>query len=124
MTAGKSLKVISLRDNPLACDCKLQYFAEWLGNATQLASKVNIPELTCFSNTPSKATIQFQDLMAFCKTPPFLEGAQLSQLSVDSLTCSENHLESDNDQIMSQINTMFSDFNDNFTMINSSSTVS
>lgn len=62
--------------------------------------------------------------MAFCKTPPFLEGAQLYQLSVDSLTCTESHLDSDNDQIMSQVNTMYSDFNDNFTMINSSSNVS
>lgn len=58
--------------------------------------------------------------MAFCKTPPFLEGAQLSQLSVDSLTCAETHLDSDNDQIMSQVNAMFSDINENFTMINSS----
>lgn len=62
--------------------------------------------------------------MAFCKTPPFLEGAKLSQLSVDSLTCTETILENDNDQIMSQVHTMFSDFNDNFTMINSSSSVS
>lgn len=62
--------------------------------------------------------------MAYCKTPPVLEGAQLSQLSLDTLTCSETHLESDNDQIMSQINTMFSDFVDNFTMVNSSSDVS
>jgi hypothetical protein len=62
--------------------------------------------------------------MAYCKTPPFLEGAQLSQLSVETLTCSETHLENDNDQIMSQVNTMFSDFNDNFTMVNSSGNVS
>lgn len=39
-SASKNLKNLSLRDNPLACDCKLQYFAEWLGNASQLASKV------------------------------------------------------------------------------------
>lgn len=64
-----------------------------------------------------------QDLLAFCKTPPFLEGAQLSQLSVDSLTCAESHLDTDNDQIMSQVNSMFSDFSDNFTMINSSNNV-
>lgn len=61
--------------------------------------------------------------MAFCKTPPFLEGAQLSQLSIDALTCAETHLETDNDQIMSQVIAMFSDFNDNFTMVNSSCTV-
>lgn len=62
--------------------------------------------------------------MAFCKTPPFLEGAQLSQLSIDSLTCTENHLEADNDQIMSQVNTMFGEIRDNFTMVNSSVNVS
>lgn len=63
--------------------------------------------------------------MAFCKTPPFLEGAQLSNLSVDALTCAETHLESENnDQIMTQVTTMFSDFNDNFTLVNSSSNVS
>lgn len=60
--------------------------------------------------------------MAFCKTPPFLEGAQLSQLSLESLTCAETHLE-ESDQIMSQVNSMFSDFIDNFTMTNSSSNV-
>jgi hypothetical protein len=41
MSSAKSLKILSLRDNPLACDCKLTYFAEWLTNGTQLASKVN-----------------------------------------------------------------------------------
>ncbi|CRL08738.1 CLUMA_CG021227, isoform A [Clunio marinus] len=102
LNSAKNLKNISLRDNPLACDCKLQYFAEWLTSASQFDSK---------------------NLMAFCKTPPFLEGAQLSQLSIDSLTCAETHLESENDQIMFQVNSMFSDFNDNFTMINSSSSI-
>lgn len=40
MASAKSLKTLSMRDNPLACDCKLMYFAEWLSNGTQLASKV------------------------------------------------------------------------------------
>lgn len=40
MNSARNLKNLSLRDNPIACDCKLQYFAEWLGNATQLVSKV------------------------------------------------------------------------------------
>lgn len=62
-------------------------------------------------------------MMAFCKTPPFLEGAQVSQLSIDSLTCTESHLE-ENDQIMTQITGMFNDFVDNFTMVNSSHNVS
>lgn len=42
MSIAANLKNISLRDNPLACDCKLQYFAEWLTNATQLESKVRL----------------------------------------------------------------------------------
>lgn len=62
--------------------------------------------------------------MAFCKTPPVLEGAQLSQLPIESLTCTENYSEAENDEIMNQINSMFNDVSDNFTMINSSSTVS
>lgn len=54
--------------------------------------------------------------MGFCKTPPFLEGAQLSQLSVATLTCTETHLESDSDQILTQANKIFSDFADNYTL--------
>lgn len=42
MSSSKNLKILSMRDNPLACDCKLTYFAEWLANGTQIASKVNI----------------------------------------------------------------------------------
>lgn len=42
MSAAKNLKTLSMRDNPLACDCKLTYFAEWLTNGTQLAPKVKI----------------------------------------------------------------------------------
>ena len=38
-SAGE-LKNLSLKDNPLACDCKLQSFAEWLSNSTKLSSKV------------------------------------------------------------------------------------
>lgn len=78
----------------------------------------------CVIKTLLNYLFPLQDLMAFCKTPPFLEGAQLSQLSLDSLTCAETHLDSDNDQIMSQVNAMFSDINENFTMINSSNNVS
>jgi hypothetical protein len=62
--------------------------------------------------------------MAFCKTPPFLEGAELSQLSIDSLTCAESHMETDNDEIMSQVISMYNEINDNFTMINASNHVS
>lgn len=41
MNNAKNLKNLSLRDNPLSCDCKLQYFAEWLANTSQLVSKVS-----------------------------------------------------------------------------------
>jgi hypothetical protein len=41
LISAKSLKILSLRDNPLACDCKLQYFAEWLSNTTQISSNVS-----------------------------------------------------------------------------------
>lgn len=41
LNAARNLKNISLRDNPLACDCKLQYFAEWLTNSSQMVPKVS-----------------------------------------------------------------------------------
>lgn len=63
--------------------------------------------------------------MAFCKTPPFLEGAQLSQLEIEKLTCAEvSHFEQDTDEIMQQINGIYGDFLENFTIVNSSSNVS
>ena len=40
LISAKNLKILSLRDNPLACDCKLQYFAEWLSNTTQISANV------------------------------------------------------------------------------------
>lgn len=40
MNNAKNLTNLSLRDNPLSCDCKLQYFAEWFANASNLVSKV------------------------------------------------------------------------------------
>jgi hypothetical protein len=64
--------------------------------------------------------------MAFCKTPPYLEGAQLSQLDVEKLTCTEvSHLDPEgDDEVMLQINKIFNEFLDNFSLINSSSNVS
>lgn len=62
--------------------------------------------------------------MAYCKTPPFLEGASLSQIEIEKLTCTEvSHLETEDDEIMQQINNMYNDFLDNFLMMNSSSKV-
>ena len=40
MNSAKNLKNLTLRDNPLACDCKLQYFAEWLNTSSQLVPMV------------------------------------------------------------------------------------
>ena len=41
LISAKSLKILSLHDNPLACDCKRQYFAEWLSNTTpQISTNV------------------------------------------------------------------------------------
>ena len=64
-----------------------------------------------------------KDLMAYCKTPPVLEGASLFQIEIEKLTCTESHMETENDEIMQQINSMFNDFLDNFTMTNSTSKV-
>lgn len=61
--------------------------------------------------------------MAYCKTPPFLEGASLSQVEIEKLTCAESHMDMENDEIMQQINNMYNDFLDNFTMTNSSNKV-
>ena len=61
--------------------------------------------------------------MAFCKTPPFLEGASLSQIEIEKLTCTEVSHDTDGDEILQQINNMYSDILDNFTMMNSSSKV-
>lgn len=61
--------------------------------------------------------------MAYCKTPPFLEGASLSQIEIEKLTCTEPHMDTENDDIMHQINNMYNDFLDNFTMTNSSNKV-
>lgn len=60
------LRSLSLQDNPLACDCTLRPFAEWLQ----------------VSGIPS------QDLLgAICATPPPLEGAPLLQVPVEALSC-------------------------------------
>lgn len=47
--SASHLENLSLRDNPISCDCKLQYFVEWLGNMTELASKVHLDHITIFS---------------------------------------------------------------------------
>jgi hypothetical protein len=39
LESAVNLKNLSLRDNPLACDCKMQSFVEWLA-VSHLSSKV------------------------------------------------------------------------------------
>lgn len=72
---ASQLHNLSLQDNPLACDCTLKPFVEWLAS----------------SKIPS------QDLLgAVCATPPHLEGAPLLQIPVDSLSCDSNRNDLEN----------------------------
>lgn len=78
---------LSLEENPLACDCTLVPFAEWL----------------------SISKISSQDLLgAICATPPHLEGAPLLQIPVESLNCDGpgdlNDNAFDNENVMQQLN--------------------
>ena len=64
---------------------------------------------------------------AICATPPHLEGAQLSQVAVEALTCetidTNTHIE--NDIIMRKISTTLEKhINEKFTISNNSSNVS
>lgn len=64
-------------------------------------------------------------LGAVCATPPHLEGAPLSQVSVKNLTCdNDNSHEIDNENIMKQVNLMFGEIYENFTITNYSNNVS
>jgi hypothetical protein len=56
-----------------------------------------------------------------------LENALVSQLEIEKLTCAEvNHFDTDasDNHIMQQINKIYNDYLDNFTMTNSSDNVS
>lgn len=57
---------LSLRDNPLNCDCNLRPFATWLAN---------------ISNS--------EGVGAVCATPPQLEGAPVISLTLENLTCDD-----------------------------------
>ncbi|XP_019527216.3 uncharacterized protein LOC109399235 isoform X1 [Aedes albopictus] len=66
---ASSLHSLSLENNPLACDCSMKPFVEWL----------------------STSRIASQDVLgAVCATPPHLEGASLLQVSTDSMNCNGN----------------------------------
>ncbi|CAD7078616.1 unnamed protein product [Hermetia illucens] len=66
---------LSLDENPLACDCSIHYFTEWLRT-----SKITTNN---FSN-------------ALCATPPHLEGAPLSEVGPEFLLCDADDFEDDN----------------------------
>lgn len=61
--------------------------------------------------------------MAYCKTPPFLEGASLSQVEIEKLTCAETHMETEPDEIMQQINDIYGKFLDSYSITNYSNNV-
>lgn len=66
---ASSLHSLSLENNPLACDCSMKPFVEWL----------------------STSRIASQDVLgAVCATPPHLEGASLLQVATDSMNCNGN----------------------------------
>lgn len=68
-TAKLRLKSLSLRDNPLNCDCTLLEFASWLANSSRVG--------------------EADKLSAVCATPPALENGILTQVSPGSLLCGD-----------------------------------
>ena len=76
---------LSLQDNPLACDCTMKPFAEWLST-----SKISSKDL----------------LMAVCTTPPKLEGAPLLQVPLDSLSCETTSKEAEKEAAFTEIENM------------------
>ncbi|XP_055606507.1 uncharacterized protein LOC129754445 [Uranotaenia lowii] len=66
---ASELHSLSLENNPLACDCSMKPFAEWLATS-RIAS---------------------QDVLgAVCATPPHLEGASFLQVAAEKMNCNAN----------------------------------
>uniref|UniRef100_A0A182PQK8 LRRCT domain-containing protein n=1 Tax=Anopheles epiroticus TaxID=199890 RepID=A0A182PQK8_9DIPT len=72
------LHSLSLESNPLVCDCTMKPFLHWLALTRPASQGI---------------------LGAICATPPYLEGADLLQLTPDTLTCGEggNKQQTDHD---------------------------
>lgn len=76
------LHSLSLRDNPLACDCSMKPFAEWIQS-----SKFSTQNL----------------VGAVCATPPHLEGAPLLQIKPETLSCDGNMNRYDDKNVLRQL---------------------
>lgn len=76
------LHSLSLRDNPLSCDCSMKPFAEWI-----LSSDIPTQNL----------------IGAVCATPPHLEGAPLLQIKPDALNCDGNLNRYDDTNVLRQL---------------------
>lgn len=82
LDGAHELRSLSLHDNPLACDCSLKPFAEWM----------------------AQSNVASQDLLgATCATPPHLEGAPLLQVPLQSLNCDGNVNKYDNSDVLQQL---------------------
>lgn len=84
LDGAHELKSLSMQENPLSCDCTIREFAEWLQSANLVS----------------------QDLLTItCATPPKLEGAPLIQIPNEMLNCDMENAETDNDNIIQQLET-------------------
>ena len=70
------LEYLYLQDNPLKCDCRIQWLYDWI---------IRI------QNIDDRAKISF--LLGACDTPPFLTGRYLHTISSSDLTCSAGYVE-------------------------------
>lgn len=106
---SRSLETLSLKDNPLSCDCSLKPFAEWLQTSKITPKVINRMEsylnahltlicavclFVCFSQDQMSAT---------CATPPHLEGATLQEIPLNSLNCDGNVNSNSNQNVLQQL---------------------
>lgn len=82
LNTAELLHSLSLRDNPLACDCSMKPFAEWILN----------------SKFPTQNLVG-----AICATPPHLEGAPLLQIKPETLSCDGNLNRYDDKNVLRQL---------------------